>query len=246
MTAATWWTRLVQRQRQFRWVWAYSIFCLALLALLLNLGFWQLSRAAEKDAIELRVAALASSAPINMDELAASAANNYQPVLLVGRYLDKPHWLVDNQVVNGKVGLDVVSVLLTQGGQHVLVNRGFVPGARTRSELPNFATPTGLVSVQGKISLPLGEQFMLGQQVLAKTAIQIIQNVDIPQLGQNLEQTVYPHLVRADAGYPGIFATHWQAVNMKASKHHGYALQWFSMALALVILYWMVSTRETG
>lgn len=240
------WSRFLHRQARYRWQWSYSAFSLGLLLLLLYLGFWQLARAAEKDNIETQVKSLQLSPAKSLSELKLNQQVNYRPVLLTGRYLKQPQFLLDNQVVLGKVGFDVISVFNDQSGLQILVNRGFVPGARTRAILPEFATPVALVSIEGFISKPLGEQFMLAQTAITRAEKQIIQSVDITAMRRDLEQNFYPHLVRLNAGYPGVFTPHWQAVNMKSSKHRGYALQWFSMALALLVFYWLVSTREIG
>jgi cytochrome oxidase assembly protein ShyY1 len=43
--------------------------------------------------------------------------------------------------------------------------------------------------------------------------------------------------VRIDSGQPGALEVDWQVINVSPAKHHGYAVQWFAMALALAVIF---------
>jgi surfeit locus 1 family protein len=61
-----------------------------------------------------------------------------------------------------------------------------------------------------------------------------------------LEEPLYPYSVRLDADSTGALTTHWPLLNVSSDKHHGYAVQWFSMATALFLIYiWRSSNIGT-
>jgi cytochrome oxidase assembly protein ShyY1 len=47
----------------------------------------------------------------------------------------------------------------------------------------------------------------------------------------------FPYPVNIDAGEPGALAVNWQAVNVSPEKHRAYAVQWFTMALVLLVFF---------
>ena len=52
-----------------------------------------------------------------------------------------------------------------------------------------------------------------------------------------------PYPVRIDDGQPGALAVDWQIVNVSPAKHRGYAVQWFTMAAVLAIIFLMRSSN---
>ena len=58
-----------------------------------------------------------------------------------------------------------------------------------------------------------------------------------PALSAELGQTVAPYSLRINAGQPGALEVAWQVVNVSPAKHRGYAVQWFTMATVLALIY---------
>ena len=54
---------------------------------------------------------------------------------------------------------------------------------------------------------------------------------------------LFPHPVRIDSGVAAALTVDWQVVNVSPEKHTGYAVQWFTMAAALFILFILRSTN---
>ena len=59
----------------------------------------------------------------------------------------------------------------------------------------------------------------------------------VPALSEATGLAVAPYPVRIDAGEPGALLVDWQIVNVSPAKHTGYAVQWFTMAVALAIIF---------
>ncbi len=49
-------------------------------------------------------------------------------------------------------------------------------------------------------------------------------------------QEFFPYQLRLDQDSPGALQTGWATVSVQPAKHTGYAVQWFVMALVLLIM----------
>ena len=65
----------------------------------------------------------------------------------------------------------------------------------------------------------------------------IVQQVDAKILSNRLKKNIYPHIVRLNKGEEGALPRFWPDTVMPPEKHRGYAVQWFTMALAVVIAW---------
>jgi surfeit locus 1 family protein len=65
--------------------------------------------------------------------------------------------------------------------------------------------------------------------------------LDIDALAETSGATYYPYVVRLRPGSATAFNSYWQDINIQPEKHTAYAVQWFAMALALLMLYLAVA-----
>ena len=158
---------------------------------------------------------------------------------MVGNYLDEGTLLLDNIVLNGKVGFEVVQLFADDSGHHLLVNRGFVPMGRTRDD------PVGIplaesnhLEIFGRIYRPESTPVILAPEIIDFDSFPVIvQQVDAKILSNRLKKNIYPHIVRLNEGEEGALPRFWPDTVMPPEKHRGYAVQWFTMALAVVIAW---------
>lgn len=215
-----------------------------------GLGRWQLSRAAQKEALAaemraqsnlaaLRGAALAAVLSPGISAEAASALW-YRPAELQGRWLADKTVFLDNRQMQGKQGFLVVTPLQVAGyGEPVvLVQRGWAPrNYAQRTELAPVTTESGLVAVSGHLAGPLGQHFALGSDQ---------QNPGFNRIRQNLDLDAF----RAETGLPLAALTvvqhgadsdglqrHWADISTGVEKHYGYAFQWFALCALILALY---------
>ena len=76
---------------------------------------------------------------------------------------------------------------------------------------------------------------------------QRIQAIELEKLYKALDKTakIAPlFLLRLDPQSPAALTPHWQLVNVEPAKHSAYAMQWFGMALLLVVLFAIASLRR--
>lgn len=203
-----------------------------------SLGQWQLRRAAQKEAQQAAIEAQEVLPALDNPALIASkniADLTYRPARLTGAWRPAQTVYLDNRPMHGKPGFWVLTPLVLEGStQAIVVQRGWVPrDFSDRSRLPEVLTPSGLVTVQGRIAPPPSRLYAFKGADLGP----IRQNLDIgafaaetglPLLGASLLQT--------GAASEGLLRD-WPAANLGVDKHHGYAFQWFGLCALLVILY---------
>lgn len=227
--------------RSFRRVGIIAVATMLTMGVTASLGVWQLSRAAQKRALETALDTRAALPPWSSQELLGSAEPTqevHRPVRLVGHWVQGASLYLDNRPMNGRSGFVLLTPLRLPGSERaVLVQRGWV--ARDfldRTQLPVIETPTGEVSVQGRLAPPPSQLFELG----ASAPGPIRQNVDIPALAR---ETGLPLLggvsiLQTGPDTPGL-QRDWPRFAADVHKHHGYAAQWFALcALAGGLFVW--------
>ncbi len=232
---------VITASRQFSFNWKVSLFSLFFGVVFINLGFWQLSRAEEKRGLMAAQARVATLPPVDAERWIDDETLNGRAIRLKGHYVQDKVWLLDNVVLDGKVGFEVIQLFDDPAAAlSFYVNRGFAPMGRTRQDLPVVTAPPGEVEVIASAYQPAGEAFRL--QGADRVDRDIIQGIaDLP-----VSDGVHPVTLRIDEGAPGALPRYWPATNMTPEKHTGYAVQWFTMAFAVTVawLFFSFPKRE--
>lgn len=212
-------------------------FCLTLTAflILINLSWWQLSRADAKAQQLHRLAQLQTNGALQSDQLSRLALQDIDgaPLQGNGRWLAPYIWLLDNQVLHGRVGYDVIVPVQMPGlEQPLLVNLGWLAAESSRQRLPEVNIANEL-ELQGLLRTEPDGLPLLGQNAEANGSWPMrIQQVVFTELSGLSGLSLYPALLyqqqRSD------FVPHYQPVVLPPEKHRGYALQWFLLAVAVL------------
>ncbi len=233
-----------QSQLSFDFNWKLTLFALALFPLLIFLGLWQLDRAEQKRDIQQKWADLQAQPAVKLEShMLADDYTSLRRVEASGKYLEEKYWLKENQIVNGQLGYHVIMPFLLETGELVAVDRGWVLGSPLRDYVPEIQTPQGQLLLTGSLVKPSDSMLVREVERSAKTWPHKILEIDIPILSKQLGQRMSLKVLRLDADSVSAFEVHWRPINMSPTKHIGYAVQWFIMALALVILYIFASTN---
>jgi surfeit locus 1 family protein len=214
-----------------------------LIPLLISLGFWQLQRAEEKAALSVSFELLQKQRPVTLASLWSKSSDSlaHMPVQLSGTFLRDEYMLLDNRMQNGKFGYEVLGILELDNGAGVLVNRGWLAGDASRQSLPQVPEVVGEVTITGHVYVAPGQPYLLAEQQLDGAWPKRIQAVEmdklLPLTETLLAGRLFPYPVRIDAGERGALSVDWLIINLSPQKHHGYAVQWFTMAAALFVLY---------
>jgi surfeit locus 1 family protein len=221
-----------------------SVVTLVLLGLLMSLGFWQLDRAEQKRALLAGYNSDANETVIRLDAGLGSYADfNYQFASVSGRYDPRRQFLLDNRTHLGRAGYHVLTPLILSEQAAVLVNRGWVPLGRSRDELPDPIVDREFRTVLGRVKVPLSDTFMLGEEESRSAWPYRIQRVNTERLGAELGYPLLPVVVLLDPDQPDGFVRDWKPLRYGPERNVGYAVQWFGLAAALLVIYLVVNTR---
>jgi len=221
--------------RKFYFITVVALFFAGLATLL---GFWQLSRAAQKQGLQAKIEAQASQPPLNTQDLQAMPSGLtglYRPVRLAGIWESQHTVYLDNRQMNDKVGFFVLTPLRLQDtGQFVVVQRGWVGrNFEVRTEIPKVDTPPGVVWVEGTIAPAPSKLFELGAAAIGP----IRQNLDLTQFRKETGLQLADHTIRQTGVSHDGLLREWPPVALGVEKHYGYAFQWFALAVLIIGLY---------
>jgi len=219
-----------------------------LVALGVSLGQWQDRRAAEKTALQDKLAARGAAAPLVIGPaLLAAGQVEYRPVTVAGEFLSGWPMFLDNRPLAGKTGFYLVMPFKIAGSDtHVLVARGWLPRyTGEHDRLPDFDTPAGTVIVSGVAKASLGRVMQLGQPAAVKPNA-ILQNIEPQQFAQAGKLAVQPFFIEQTgpvlAGDK--LVRDWPAPALGVDKHKGYAFQWYALALMALLFFVLTGFRR--
>ena len=207
---------------------------LTLLPVLLMLGFWQLSRYEQKLSLERAYEARHTLEPLTFSELRCQQDPLYMPLTVSGRFDPNRYFLLDNQVFRGEAGYELYMPFLTDDGHWLLVNRGWIPAGQ-RQQLPDVITDSAHLVLTGFAYKPLGKPFMLAEDAWLEGWPKRIQAYNQGKIAKALEQSVPDFYLVLGSEQAEQFRP--MVVNLKSDRHMGYAVQWFAMALVMLLLY---------
>jgi len=224
-----------------------SVAMLVILPGLLWLGHWQFDRAVWKQGLVDSQAARTLEPPVPLAALAADwQAAQYRRVRVSGRYDGGHQLMLDNQLHERHPGYAVLTPLLLDNDVRVLVNRGWVPASPDRSVLPEVPVPDGTVDLLAIVSLPPEKTFRLADTEEAVSGWpRVVQQIELQQFESLLGHELLPVLLQLGQDEPHGFVRDWQAVyGVTPDKHRAYAMQWYTLAAVLVLIYVGVNTRR--
>lgn len=226
--------------------WLITALALLSMAGTLALGRWQLSRAAQKVAMQASMEARSTMPILDARVLAARAdpaLELHRRVALRGQWIPERTVFLDNRPMNGRTGLYVVTPMRLEGSAAVvLVQRGWV--ARDfidRSRLPTIETPSGVREIVGRIAPPPAKLYELSG---SDTGL-IRQNIDLAGFAVETGLALLPVSVQQTGAAGDAMLRDWPLPAVGVEKHYGYAFQWFALSSLIAILYvWFQIVRR--
>ncbi|MFT3929076.1 MAG: SURF1 family protein [Spongiibacteraceae bacterium] len=221
-----------------------TAFALLGLALLLSLGVWQLRRADEKRQVQIAFDAQRSAAPITLSQLPEQPPQ-YTRLSMRGHYDNARSFLLDNRVMHSRFGYEVLTVFIPVASEKVvLVNRGWVEGDPSRMQRPQIAAVEGEVQISGAVYRDTAK-FHFIDNAHETSWPKLIQYLQSDDLQQQIGGPAFPFTVRLDEGMPGAYRIEWQVVaeGFGPERHIAYAVTWFTLAVALIVV-WLLSNTN--
>ena len=220
-----------------------TLVLLVLATVFLRLGIWQTDRKAEKQLLFEQF----ENAPYLSLEEALQKQEQFARVEARGSYDPDRHVLLDNKIHNGRAGVHVLTPFSLESGAQILVNRGWLPLAADRRSLPAVPTDGRDRTIRGILNRPSSGGQRLGEADIVKRDNwpQLITYLDMNSVGEALETSLEPWLVQLDAeDASGFEDRQWQAAVMTPQVHGAYALQWFALAAAALVIWIILGIRR--
>jgi surfeit locus 1 family protein len=229
--------------------WRPSLFSVVLtaigMALFVRLGFWQLDRAAQKEELLAQYEA-GQQAQVAITSQNADGLARYQKVSVAGHYDPAHQVLLDNMPSHaGRPGYRVLTPMQTSAGW-LLVDRGWLPLGATRAELPNVSVGADERNITGTMdSLPRAGLQLASPPIDPNAPWpRVLSFPTQADLEQQLGHKLIPGLLLLDPSHPDGYERIWEAhLGFKPERHIGYAVQWFALAAAAVIIFMLLGFR---
>ncbi|USD37778.1 MULTISPECIES: SURF1 family protein [Ferrimonas] len=223
--------------------WWFPLITLAVFCALVKLGWWQLQRADTKQRLQQQLQQRGQQT-LSWNQLQEGGdvsgfglAVSVQPRAL-------PPLLLDNRTLNGQVGYQWLQPVVVADEQPLLLlDLGFVAAGSRRDTLPMLPTLPDSLSVSGRLYRPGHNP--LSRHSYGEPGDKIrIQAVNFEEIGQMLEQATLPYLLFVDQPVEIGFIRQWRPISMSPDKHKGYAVQWFGLATAWLVIVYLLWRRQ--
>jgi len=223
-----------------------TLFTVPAVLILLALGIWQIERLHWKEGLIAQRDAAVGAAPIAPPQTLAEARGlEFHHVVAEGEFQNDKELFLAASSDGGDSGYQVVTPFRMTDGRTIFVNRGFIPlelkdqTKRAAGELSGTVRVTGLLRVppNGKPSFFLPDN---------RPDLNLWFWVDLPAMArQDAIADPVPFYIDADktpnpGGWPKGGITRLDLPN----DHLQYAITWFSLAVALVVIYVLYHRRD--
>ncbi|WP_240464872.1 SURF1 family protein [Paraferrimonas sp. SM1919] len=154
--------------------------------------------------------------------------------------------LLDNQVLNKKVGYRQLVPVELASGQWLLVDLGFVVAGLSRNELPSINSVPEHIEFTAQVYQPSINQFnrlLLAEEGWPKR----IQTINLKQIQQQFNWPLLNFIAIANQVNGEAVPSNFSYQVMSPAKHFGYSLQWALMAIVeafLSVLIWRKWAKE--
>jgi cytochrome oxidase assembly protein ShyY1 len=233
----------VRRTAVFGWMLA-----LLVIALFTRLGFWQLARMHEKQAmLDAAHVVVQQRHALPMSAAAdVPRSRDYDWSAGSGRFAALPPVLLDNQSHDERAGVRVYRVFLPADAAPLLVELGWLPVPGDR-HMPPVPRPDGAMRIAGLLAPPpsAGIATPIVQRQADGTLLTIA--LDLPLLRKALAlPALAPRVLKLDPAIRLGYARDLDVLpnTLPPERHLGYAVQWFGLALAVLVTALVLTFRK--
>jgi surfeit locus 1 family protein len=243
-------------QKQFRFSnyifslsWTGLLVLIICVPLFIKLGLWQYNKAKFKQEIQASYNASLDNEALSLpDQLDNLDEWKHKKVKLKGHYETEYQILLDNQVEESRGGFHVLTPLKIEGrNDYVLVNRGWIAGGATHTEIPLISTPQELVEIVGLVWVPSKKIFTLESKAQKSQWNTVWQHMDLERYQNSVAIKVLPIVIKLDTkSNAGGFVRNWQLPADKIATNMGYAYQWFGFAIASILIFLYTNIKKAS
>jgi surfeit locus 1 family protein len=229
---------------RFRPLFWPTVFTIPAVLVLAGLGVWQLERLQWKQGLLAAMDAPPAPLPRALDE---ARHLEFRRVTARGIFLHQHEIYRYATGEDGKTGVEVVTPLRLTDGALLLVDRGFVPEAlkdpakRSEGQIP------GEVQIEGRLRVPHERSPILSFLPDNRPEKDFWLTVDPAAMAKrkNLDNVLPFYVDAGPAPNPGGWPKGIGAVRIR-NDHLQYAITWFSLAVALAVIYVLYHRHRTS
>ena len=218
--------------------WKLAFLAVLFICFFTSLGMWQLARAQQKKILLKSFAERTLLTPLTAHDLDQHRDLRFYQARITGTFDNAHTLLLDNKISHSSVGYEVYTPFkIKENSTYILVDRGFVPMGKNRSDLPIVPAIQGAITIIGMLNLPpryVAFGALHDDKIKWPLRVEYINQAEIEKLF-NYSLLAYTLSLKPADG--AAFTMEWQAVTMPPERHMGYAAQWFALALTLLILF---------
>lgn len=226
--------------------WALAVIAMAAFV---ALGTWQLGRQREKQAMldgAHRVLDRREAQPLSAASDAARS-RGYDWVAGEGVFADAPAILLDNQQHAGRSGVRAYRVFVPTAADPLLVELGWLP-LRGDRRMPSVPRPQDRLRIEGLLAPPPAHGIAPAPPVRQPDGTLLATSLEMPTMRQALAQPrLAPRVLRMDPASPLGYARDLEILpnTLPPERHLGYAVQWFALALAVLVVALVLTFRKS-
>lgn len=248
--------QIVFGRRVFAPSWLMTSLTVLLLGLFLSLGRWQWERGDYKETLLQAYAQGAERR--DLGNLSVTELPRFSAVRVSGRWDVERQFLLDNRTRDGRAGYEVLTPLQLADGRWLIVNRGWVPFEGYRDRLPpvheSLPPDQAEVLVAGRLD-ELPSAGLAGGRAAPAVEGPWPRVTSFPQFGElatalatpdELTPRVEPRVLLLDEEIEAGYLRDWRpfAVGKGPEQNWSYAIQWWSFALLLLVLYVTLNLKK--
>lgn len=210
----------------------------------INLGMWQLRRAAEKRALVEQIDA--GAATTRQLITTATELPRYQTVTATGHYETAHQILLDNMPsLRGMPGYRVLTPFQLKDGGWILVDRGWLPMGPDRSARPVLEVGEAERTILGRVDeLPRPGIRLASGESQATGWPRVMNFPERADLERALDRPLAARIVRLDPSQnDGFERTIAMRTDFGPNRHIAYAVQWFAFAATMFVIYVLLNFK---
>jgi surfeit locus 1 family protein len=236
-----------------RWI-AIHLMTLVIVAVCLAMAVWQMGRLEDRRAENDRLAARQKLPAEDLGSLlpgAGAKAGDVESAALRhtearGTFDTAEQVILQSRSFDGRQGNHLLTPLVLESGEALLVDRGWVPLPTDDGVLARAEPPAGPVTVGG-VLLPTEKKALLGVSDPPPGDITATPRVDLERLAGQLPYPLYPVYLRLQSQQPANAGDLPRPVPIPAPSdgpHMEYAVQWFLFAATALVIYLGLIRRD--
>lgn len=226
-----------------------AVAALAGIALFASLGQWQWGRAVQKERMLADTSEmLQARVAVPLDGIVEAPTRDFAWVEGRGHFDERGPLLLDNQQREGRNGVRVFRLFVTgQRGVPLLVDLGWLPLPLDRT-LPSIENIEGPVDVRGLLMPPPSAGLALGTGIAPAGEGWLLTRIDMDAIAAatGLSVPPAPRVLRLDPDLPLGYSRDLDILpnTLPPEKHRGYAVQWWALAITVLVVWLVLSLRR--